>query len=283
MPGPLEALRERKSLRLLEARMLDDSGRHNEAVKLFEQVAKEEEQIAKHLRKAGRDLDAAVNLVSAASCWQKAHNTPSALALLDEALMIGEIPENFRREIDTFRATWLPQSSQKALRRRVLASVRPVLAHGVVSTVLVLATLVLDLVAHRLTHPQPENGFLSVINTSLLYAILSLFSLSMIMAIFRLAWSFYKGSESERMERGVETSKQTDIASLEMKRTSWWKGVLLHLGLQEAGLVILVAAIVVFLKVQFDLQRTFLPVACLALVCSMFLRASDPEEPHVGK
>jgi hypothetical protein len=108
----LQALTRQKSGRLLQARFLEAVGRAEEAAALYKEAAQDEEKIAAQLKKSGHEVEAAVNLVSAASCWRKANHQVRAIRLLDKVLATQGIPGALRREAETLRQEWSELSAR---------------------------------------------------------------------------------------------------------------------------------------------------------------------------
>jgi hypothetical protein len=110
----LQSLIRRKSGRLVQARFLEAVGRFGEAVALYQEVARDEEEIARQLKKTRGQAEAAVNLVSAASCWRKARHQANAIRLLDEVLAIQAIPDALRDEVNALRQEWMERPTEDA-------------------------------------------------------------------------------------------------------------------------------------------------------------------------
>src|ERR1051326_7125709 len=92
----LDDIVRRKSLALMQAQFFEATGALNEASSQYQQVARDEEWIGNELRRNGSHIDAAINLLSAASCWHKCGNYLRGLRLLNEVLSISGISESLR-------------------------------------------------------------------------------------------------------------------------------------------------------------------------------------------
>lgn len=112
--SPLELAIQRKSAQLTKALFIENTGQLEEAKKLYIEVATEEEWIAAQLSQAGRMSDAAVNLISAASCWNKVAERSKAIALLEEVLKIPDIPDALKAEIIAIRQRWLADAADQS-------------------------------------------------------------------------------------------------------------------------------------------------------------------------
>ncbi len=102
----LQSVIQRKSMQLVQARFLEATGNKGQAASLYQGIAESEIWIAEQLKEFGRSAEAAVNLVSAASCWQKLGLQDKAVGLLDEVLSIQEIPVSLKNEVNSLRGEW---------------------------------------------------------------------------------------------------------------------------------------------------------------------------------
>ena len=89
-PPALQELMAEKSSALMKAQTFEDMGLDETAVPLWALAASQEERIAPWMEAVGRDLEAAVHRVSAASCYRKAGD-PSRAANLYRAALAGPL------------------------------------------------------------------------------------------------------------------------------------------------------------------------------------------------
>jgi tetratricopeptide (TPR) repeat protein len=104
-----------KSAKLLQARSLESIGRIDEANELYAQVANDEQKIAKELLINGQNSEAAVNLISAASCLSKLSDFESAINLLNEILAMQDVQDSLKKEVAFIRQNWLKKLSEKKI------------------------------------------------------------------------------------------------------------------------------------------------------------------------
>jgi hypothetical protein len=100
----------------MQARFLEAVGRADEAILLYQDVARDEERIARRLDRARRKPEAAVNWVSAASCWRQARHQTKAIQLLDKVLARPEISDTLRAEVIALRQEWSERSREEGRR-----------------------------------------------------------------------------------------------------------------------------------------------------------------------
>ncbi len=120
---PSRSLIRQKSERLMQARSIEAAGRFDEAVVLYQTVARDEEKIARHWNEAGKPSEAAVNQISAASCWKKAGDHDKAIRLLDKVLATEGIHNKLRWEVKALRQEWIESFSEKAVPDSVLSAI----------------------------------------------------------------------------------------------------------------------------------------------------------------
>jgi hypothetical protein len=97
-PKVVKDLMAQKSTILSKAHALSNIGMADTALPLWASAASYEERIAPLLDALGRDLEAAVHRISAASCYQKAGD-PSRAANLYRAALAGPLLEQTRQEV----------------------------------------------------------------------------------------------------------------------------------------------------------------------------------------
>jgi hypothetical protein len=104
----------RKSNLILEGRMLESQQQWDEAAQKFAQAAEQEERLGNQCAMRGLGERASMHLFSAASCWARAGNFYSAIALCDDLLCRADSPEPVRQRIQDYahtlrgrRAQWL--------------------------------------------------------------------------------------------------------------------------------------------------------------------------------
>jgi hypothetical protein len=91
-------LMKEKTRTLTQAQALDDLGMEEAARPLWFEIAGREEHLAPLLEALGREQEAAVHRISAASCYEKVDDYTRA-ANLYQAALAGPLPENTRREV----------------------------------------------------------------------------------------------------------------------------------------------------------------------------------------
>lgn len=104
----VEDLMDKKTYILTKAHALSDIGMKEITQPLWASAAAYEEQIAPLLDALGRDLEAAVHRISAASCYQKAGDLSRA-ANLFQAALAGPLREDTRRDVEKMLADCLAQ------------------------------------------------------------------------------------------------------------------------------------------------------------------------------
>jgi len=102
-PEEAKRLIARKSGLILDARVLQDMGKIDEARTRFLKAAQIEEQITTLLDKANEHEDATLNLVSAASCYKMAGHYTKAWTLSQEAMARDAMPQEMRKKIEMLR------------------------------------------------------------------------------------------------------------------------------------------------------------------------------------
>jgi DNA-directed RNA polymerase specialized sigma24 family protein len=119
----IESVIRRKSIRLIQARFLERTGRIKEAEVAYRETAQDEELIVKELKKTGYAIrEVVVNSISAASCWKKCGNYDRAFELLDEVLQATDLEPKLRNEAlrlsKEWRASLLVYADEKSSPRR---------------------------------------------------------------------------------------------------------------------------------------------------------------------
>ena len=104
----LKDLMDKKSTVLSKAQAFADIGMRETAEPLWATAASYEERIAPLLDSLGRDLEAAVHRISAASCYQKA-GEGSRAANLYRAALSGPLRESTRKDVQRMLADCLAQ------------------------------------------------------------------------------------------------------------------------------------------------------------------------------
>ncbi len=111
-------LSHRKSLLIIQAQFQQAIGQHAEAARLFLEAALLEERLADGFRQANNAEDAAISLLSAASCDKNAGRMTEAVACAEAALSLtsaGGLAEEIRRFRDECQKTPSP-TGQRTLR-----------------------------------------------------------------------------------------------------------------------------------------------------------------------
>jgi hypothetical protein len=103
----LDLLAEKTSV-LSKAQALVEMGMPETALTLWATAASQEERLAPLLEALGRDREAAVHRLSAASCYQKAGD-PSRAVNLYQAALAGPLREETRRDVRRMLAECLSQ------------------------------------------------------------------------------------------------------------------------------------------------------------------------------
>jgi hypothetical protein len=105
-----------KTRLLTQAQALEDLGMQEAARPLWLEIAGREERIAPLLDALGRQREAAVHRISAASCYEKGEDHARA-ANLYQAALAGPLLEHTRREVEEMLlrclTTLVPQSRRK--------------------------------------------------------------------------------------------------------------------------------------------------------------------------
>lgn len=103
----LEEVKQRKSIRLVQAQFLESTGQSSEAEKAYTETAQDEEWIVKELKRTGHSsTDFVANLISAASCWKKSGNYDRAFELIDEVLQAADVEPQWKQEGSRLRDEW---------------------------------------------------------------------------------------------------------------------------------------------------------------------------------
>jgi tetratricopeptide (TPR) repeat protein len=89
----------RKSNLILEANLLKEQGRHQEAADRFAEAAQIEEHLSEMLAEKGLIDKYFVHRFSAASCWAQAGNIYQAIVMCEELLARSDLPEGLRQRI----------------------------------------------------------------------------------------------------------------------------------------------------------------------------------------
>lgn len=112
-PQPVLDLLAEKSAVLRKAHAMADMGMPETALPLWASAASYEERLAPLLEALGRDREAAVHRISAASCYRKAGKLNRAVNLYHAALA-GPLPEETQRQVQQMLADCLAQLSRSA-------------------------------------------------------------------------------------------------------------------------------------------------------------------------
>jgi hypothetical protein len=105
-PKRIRDLMAEKSAVLFKARTLAEMGMHETAMPLWASAAVYEERLAPLLEAVGREQEAAVHRISAASCYQQAAEWSQAVNLYRAALA-GPLPDHTRADVQRFLADCL--------------------------------------------------------------------------------------------------------------------------------------------------------------------------------
>lgn len=108
----VERLMAEKSAVLSKAHALSEMGLVETVQPLWASAAEQEERIAPLLEALGRDLEAALHRVSAASCYQKSGDFSRA-ANLYRAALAGPLREDTAREVQQMLAGCLAQLTHR--------------------------------------------------------------------------------------------------------------------------------------------------------------------------
>ncbi len=105
LDAPFEADEARKSGLILNARVLREQGRYEEAAAEFAEAAVIEEQLGDLCAAQGLTEKSFVHRFSAASCWAQAGDFFHAIALSDELLARADLPDRLRQRISRYAET----------------------------------------------------------------------------------------------------------------------------------------------------------------------------------
>jgi hypothetical protein len=105
-PKYIRDLMAEKSAVLFKAHTLAEMGMEETAIPLWASAASYEERLAPLLEAVGRELEAAVHRISAASCYQRAGEWGRAVNLFRAALA-GPLPQHTRQDVERFLADCL--------------------------------------------------------------------------------------------------------------------------------------------------------------------------------
>jgi len=92
----------RKSRLILEANLLKEQQRHQEAADKFAEAARIEEHLSAVLAEKGLRDKYFVHQLSAASCWAQAGNIYQAIAMCDELLRRPDLPQSLRKRVQEY-------------------------------------------------------------------------------------------------------------------------------------------------------------------------------------
>src|SRR2546423_3676385 len=106
LPKSVREMMAEKTAILTKARAFDGVGMNEMALALWLDAAQHEEKLAPVLEALGRQREAALHRVSAASCFQKGHDFGRAANLFRAALG-GELRQDTRREVERMLARCL--------------------------------------------------------------------------------------------------------------------------------------------------------------------------------
>ncbi len=113
-PKRLKELLAKKSKVLSQARAFSEMGMEESALPLWSAAAAHEERLAPLLETLGRNLEAALHRVSAASCYQRSGDLSRA-ANLYRAALAGPLRNDTHEEVEQLLSTCLRQLAQVAL------------------------------------------------------------------------------------------------------------------------------------------------------------------------
>jgi len=116
-PQAILDLMAEKTAVLSKAHALSEMGMAETAQSLWASAASYEERLAPQLEALGRDREAAVHRISAASCYHKAGD-PSRAANLYRAALAGPIRPTTRRDVQRMLAECLAQLTPQAATQR---------------------------------------------------------------------------------------------------------------------------------------------------------------------
>jgi tetratricopeptide (TPR) repeat protein len=92
----------RKSHLILEANLLKEQQRHQEAADKFAEAARIEEHLSEVLAEKSLTDKYFVHRLSAASCWAQAGNVYQAIAMCDELLRHPDLPQRLRKRVQEY-------------------------------------------------------------------------------------------------------------------------------------------------------------------------------------
>jgi hypothetical protein len=113
-PQPVLDLLAEKTAVLSKAQALVEMGMPETALALWASAASYEERLAPLLESLGKEREAAVHRISAASCYQKAGD-PSRAANLYRAALAGPLSDDTRRDVRRMLSECLSQLTDTAL------------------------------------------------------------------------------------------------------------------------------------------------------------------------
>lgn len=105
LDAAFEADEARKSKLILEAQLLREQARADEAVYRFAEAAQIEESLSQRCAAQGLIEKSLLHRFSALSLWAQAGNFYQAIALSDQLLAAPELPEPLRQRIHTYTNT----------------------------------------------------------------------------------------------------------------------------------------------------------------------------------
>ncbi len=105
LDATFEADEARKSSLILEAQLLREQARSDEAVSKFAEAARIEESLSHRCTAQGLVEKSFLHRFSALSLWAQAGNFYQAIALGDELLASAALPERLRHRIQTYTNT----------------------------------------------------------------------------------------------------------------------------------------------------------------------------------
>jgi hypothetical protein len=115
-PKPIKDLLAEKSAILSKAHAFSDMGMAETAQPLWASAASYEERLAPLLDALGRDLEAAIHRISAASCYQKAGDLGRA-ANLYRAALAGPLRDDTRRDVQQMLSDCLARLTPATITR----------------------------------------------------------------------------------------------------------------------------------------------------------------------
>ncbi len=112
-PKPVKELMAQKSKILSQAQAFSEMRMDESTVPLWASAAALEERLAPLLETLGRDLEAALHRISAASCYQKAGDLSRA-ANLYRAALAGPLRDHTQQEVKEFLSDCLAQLARSS-------------------------------------------------------------------------------------------------------------------------------------------------------------------------